>query len=105
MADTLLIVAGDCGFGFDKPAYFNEERIGYKRWRTVQDYSVISACNHNILCIGGAISIDWERRMKQQVVPRELDVIHRWHPFQDAGHYGILRNLYSEMDALLMEVV
>ena len=21
MTDTLLIVAGDCGFGFDKPAY------------------------------------------------------------------------------------
>ena len=97
MTDTLLIVAGDCGFGFDKPAYyeqvynkdagllrkannwivfvrgnhdnpayFNEERIAHKRWRTVPDYSVISACGHNILCIGGAISIDRERRMKQQ---------------------------------------
>ena len=74
MTDTLLIVAGDCGFGFDKPAYyeqvynkdagllrkannwivfvrgnhdnpayFNEERIAYKRWRTVPDYSVIPA--------------------------------------------------------------
>ncbi len=98
MTDTLLIVAGDCGFGFDKPAYyeqvynkdavrlrkannwiafvrgnhdnpayFNEERIACKRWRTVPDYSVISACGHNILCIGGAISIDREYRLKKQV--------------------------------------
>ena len=22
--DTLLIVAGDCGFGFDKPAYYEQ---------------------------------------------------------------------------------
>lgn len=97
MKDTLLIVAGDCGFGFDKPvyyeqvynkdaerlkksnnwivfvrgnhdnpAYFNEERITYKRWETIPDYSVISACGHNILCIGGAISIDRELRKKEQ---------------------------------------
>ena len=69
--DTLLIVAGDCGFGFEKPgyyeqiynrnagrlrkannyvafvrgnhdnpAYFAEEKIHYKRWRSVPDYSV-----------------------------------------------------------------
>ena len=24
MADALLIVAGDCGFGFDKPAYYEQ---------------------------------------------------------------------------------
>lgn len=89
MTDTLLIVAGDCGFGFEKPAhyeqlfsrnsarltkannrvlmvrgnhdnpaYFNMERIGHERFRTIPDYSVIQACGHNILCVGGAISID-----------------------------------------------
>ena len=97
MTDTLLIVAGDCGFGFEKPAYyeqvynkdagrlrkannwiafvrgnhdnpayFNEERIAYRRWRTVPDYSVISACGHGILCIGGAVSVDREQRRKEQ---------------------------------------
>lgn len=96
LTDTLLVVAGDCGFGFempayytqvynreagrlkkannyvafvrgnhDNPAYFNEERISYKRWRTIPDYAVISACGHNILCIGGAISIDREYRKRQ----------------------------------------
>ena len=89
MADTLLIVAGDCGFGFEKPgyyenifrqnsarlakcnnwiamvrsnhddpAYFNEERISHQRFRTIPDYSVVQACEHNILCVGGAVSID-----------------------------------------------
>jgi len=98
MTDTLLIVAGDCGFGFEKPAhyeqvynkdagrlkksnnwivfirgnhdnpaYFNEERIAYKRWKTIPDYSLISACGHNILCVGGAISVDRDYRKKEQV--------------------------------------
>ena len=89
LKDTLLIVAGDCGFGFEKPgyyetvynqvagrlrkannwvvfirgnhddpSYFAEEKISYKRWRCIPDYSIIQACDHNILCIGGAISID-----------------------------------------------
>ncbi len=94
--DTLLIVAGDCGFGFDKPAYyttiynqiagrlqkannwvvfvrgnhddpsyFEEQKVHYARWRTVPDYSVVQAAGHNILCIGGAISVDRMQRMKQ----------------------------------------
>lgn len=89
LKDTLLIVAGDCGFGFDKPSYyvtvykqisrllrkannwvvfvrgnhddpsyFAEHKINYARWRTVPDYSVITANGHNILCVGGAVSID-----------------------------------------------
>lgn len=95
LTDTLLIIAGDCGFGFDKPgyyenvfkrnssrlskannriemvrgnhddpAYFNEERIKHERFRTIPDYSIIQACGHNILCIGGAVSIDRDYRKK-----------------------------------------
>ena len=79
MTDTLLIVAGDCGFGFEKPgyydiiynrnserlskannwilmirgnhddpSYFNEKKISHDRLRTIPDYSVIQACDHNI---------------------------------------------------------
>jgi len=89
MTDTLIIVAGDCGFGFDRPgyyeniykkcnnmlskannwllfirgnhdnpAYFNLQPIKYRRWMTLPDYSVVKACGHTILCIGGATSID-----------------------------------------------
>ena len=89
LTDTLLIVAGDCGFGFEKkeyyeqmvrrntkrmnqannwivfvrgnhdnPAYFEGTTFSYKRFITVPDYTILQACNHSILCVGGAISID-----------------------------------------------
>ena len=107
--DTLLIVAGDCGFGFEKPgyyelvykdvaarlgkannwivfvrgnhddpAYFSEERIDHTRWRTVPDYSVISAAGNNLLCIGGATSIDRYKRMKLNVRYHIKDVSYYW---------------------------
>lgn len=87
--DTLLIVAGDCGFGYNKlayyeqmvqknskrmaqannwivfvrgnhdnPAYFDGKVFMKKRFMAVPDYTVIQACGHRILCVGGAISID-----------------------------------------------
>ena len=94
MTDTLIIVAGDCGFGFqkpgyykdlymqlsgrlskannwlvfirgnhDNPAYFDGHQVYYKRWKAVPDYSILKACGHTILCVGGAISVDrgWRR--------------------------------------------
>ena len=104
MTDTLIIVAGDCGFGFerpdyyeaiykrcsnklssrncwlafvrgnhDNPAYFNTRPIKHRRWMTLPDYTVIKACGHTILCVGGATSIDRMRRMeaKQYRLHRE----------------------------------
>lgn len=96
--DTLLVVAGDCGFGFhkegfydalfrkverrlsscnnyvvfvrgnhDDPSYFQKERVSHERWRCVPDYSVLKVCGHNILCIGGAISIDRAYRKIEDV--------------------------------------
>lgn len=95
MTDTLLIVVGDCGFGFEKPgyyeqvfnrnssrlekannwvamirgnhddpSYFNDEKIKHRRFRTIPDYNVIQACERNILCVGGAVSIDRVYRME-----------------------------------------
>ena len=89
MTDTLIVVAGDCGFGFerpdyyestykrnserlsksncwvvmmrgnhDNPAYFNTYRLKHSRFMTIPDYTVLTACGHNILCVGGAISVD-----------------------------------------------
>lgn len=97
MKDTLIIVAGDCGFGFDKPgyyenlfnrcrerlakannwlafvrgnhdnpAYFRLGLIKHKRWMTIPDYSILNACGHAILCVGGAISIDRTYRMNSK---------------------------------------
>ena len=94
LRDTLLIVAGDCGFGFenpgyyedmakrnskrmseannwivfvrgnhDNPAYFDGRTFKHRRLMAVPDYSVIQACGHTILCVGGGISIDRRYRM------------------------------------------
>ena len=94
MENTLLIVAGDCGFGFenrgyyenivkknakrmneannwilfvrgnhDNPAYFDGCTFKYKRFIAIPDYSIVKACGHTLLCIGGAISIDRSYRI------------------------------------------
>lgn len=96
MTNTLLLVAGDCGFGFhkqgyysdmlrknggrlskannwivfirgnhDNPAYFDGKNFAYKRMIAVPDYTVIQACNHTILCVGGGISIDRMYRIQK----------------------------------------
>lgn len=93
MRDTLVVVAGDCGFGFenkgyydnivnrnakrmnecnnwivfirgnhDNPAYFDGRAFMYKRFMAVPDYSILKACGHTMLCVGGAISIDRKYR-------------------------------------------
>ena len=102
MRDTLLIVAGDCGFGFynrsyyedmakrnskrlseannwivfvrgnhDNPAYFDGHIFNHRRLMAIPDYTIIQACRHTILCVGGGISIDrryridkWEAEQK-----------------------------------------
>ena len=108
MTDTLIIVAGDCGFGFEKPgsyeniykrcrdklskannwmvfirgnhdnpAYFNSQPIKHQRWMTLPDYSVVKACGHTILCVGGATSIDRLLRMtsKHYHLPNPDDLL------------------------------
>lgn len=95
MHDTLVIVAGDCGFGFEKPgyyeniykrckkrleeynnlivfvrgnhdnpAYFDGRQVSHWRWLAVPDYTVIRACGHTILCVGGAVTMErtWRER-------------------------------------------
>lgn len=95
MTDTLLIVAGDCGFGFEKkeyyeqmlrrntkrlnqannrivfvrgnhdnPAYFDGTTFKHKRMMCVPDYTILQACDHTMLCVGGGISIDRKARME-----------------------------------------
>ena len=101
MHDTLVIVAGDCGFGFEKPgaydqvfrriekrlaqnncwiamvrgnhddpAYFELQKDGrtlihHVRWQTVPDYAIIQACGRTVLCVGGAVSVDRQIRLRE----------------------------------------
>lgn len=91
--NSVIIVAGDCGIGFEKeshytqlynklaktleatnnllllvrgnhddPAYFDGKKIDFERIKCIPDYSVVLAANRNVLCIGGAVSIDRKHR-------------------------------------------
>lgn len=42
----------------DNPVYFDGAMLNFKRFVAVPDYSILQVCNHTILCVGGAISID-----------------------------------------------
>ena len=50
----LLLMRGN----HDDPAYFQDEKIDFPLMKTIPDYSVIWFGGHNILCVGGATSID-----------------------------------------------
>lgn len=112
MRDTLVIVAGDCGFGFEKPSAYDlvfrriEKRltesncwiamvrgnhddptyfelnesghtpIEHKRWRTIPDYTVVQACGRAVLCVGGAISVDRQIRLREMA--RHSGKVYYW---------------------------
>lgn len=119
MTDTLLVVAGDCGFGFEKkeyyehmlrrnakrlneannwivfvrgnhdnPAYFDGTTFKHKRMMCVPDYTVLQACDHTILCVGGAISID------RKVRTEAWDKKKAKHGFDTNSTDGIPRSYY-----------
>ena len=93
MKDTILIVAGDCGFekkesyenmvkqnvkrmneannwivfirgNHDNPAYFDGYTFKYKRFIAIPDYTILQARSHTVLCVGGGISIDRQYRLQ-----------------------------------------
>lgn len=137
MRDTLLIVAGDCGFGFenpgyyedmvkrnakrlseannwivfvrgnhDNPAYFDGNTFKHRRMMAVPDYSVIQACGHTILCVGGAISIDRRYRLDKWEADRKR-TSHAHHPSTEnrlAKHYYWADEAPVYDDARLREI-
>lgn len=102
--NAIVIVAGDCGFGFNKlayyddlykrkmhrklekqnvlllmvrgnhddPLFFDKELIDYPYLKTLPDYTVVHTRSHNILCVGGAVSIDRQLRLSQMDFDRIL---------------------------------
>lgn len=94
IVNSIILVAGDCGIGFEKsgyykqlypklsktliknkcllllmrgnhddPKYFQQQLIDFPHMRAIPDYTVIQFKNHNILCVGGAISVDRRERL------------------------------------------
>ena len=50
----------------DNPEYFSKEIINFSNIKTIPDYSVISANDLNILCVGGGISVNRQWKIKQE---------------------------------------
>lgn len=52
----------------DYKAYFDNDPFGFKNIHLVADYTVLNLMNKNILCIGGAVSVDrkWRITRKQK---------------------------------------
>ena len=63
MKQTAWIKTGSVRGNHDNPAYFNDYPIKHRRWMTIPDYSIVKACGHHILCVGGAISVDRSYRI------------------------------------------
>ncbi len=94
--DAVIIVAGDCGIGFEKaghyehlyrkiskaldsancmlllvrgnhddPSFFENELIDFPRMKSLPDYSLVQTASKNILCVGGAISLDRFDRLRE----------------------------------------
>ena len=102
--NAIVIAAGDCGFGFNKlayydnlykqklhrklekqnvlllmvrgnhdaPLFFDKELIDYPYMKTLLDYTIVHTTGHNILCVGGAVSIDRQFRLSQMDYNRIL---------------------------------
>lgn len=126
LTDTLLVVAGDCGFGFelqgyyenmvkrndkrmsrannwivfirgnhDNPTYFDGMTFKHRRFIAVTDYTILKACSHTILCIGGAISIDRQWRKEQWLKMQSENIYTHNNLFrQELG-----RNIYWQAEA------
>lgn len=138
MRDTLVIVAGDCGFGFEKPgaydrvfrrierrlaqnncwiamvrgnhddpAYFEaqadgETPIHHARWRTLPDYTMVQACGRTVLCVGGAVSVDRQVRLRE--MKRYPDKVFYWPneaPRYDAEALDAIRAAGLKVDIIV----
>ena len=50
----------------DNPAFFYEDKLGFSNIKCIKDYTVVEMKNYNILCIGGAISMDRQWKISQE---------------------------------------
>lgn len=66
--NTVLFLRGN----HDDPAYFDGITFAKKRAICIPDYSIIKTADHNILCIGGAISVDRTWRQEQMKYKPQL---------------------------------
>ena len=53
----------------DNPAFFDGEQVNFSNLKAVPDYSVLNALEKNILCVGGAVSVDriWRKKQEERI--------------------------------------
>ena len=66
LSNFLVELNGKVYFTGNCPSYFEKRLINRKCFKTIPDYSVIQTPNHNILCVGGAVSVDRTYRFALQ---------------------------------------
>lgn len=101
--NAIVVVAGDCGLGFDEwkaydlkfnilhdeleqlntlillvrgnhddPRWFREKLIDYTYVRALPDYTVVGTNGHQVLCVGGAVSLDRQFRISSMKYYEDL---------------------------------
>lgn len=80
----------------DDPSYFNDKQFNLSNIKCVSDYSVIKTFNDNILCVGGAISLDRVWRIQQeQYIKRFNDNLNKTYWENEKAIYN--ENLLNEI--------
>lgn len=54
----------------DNPAWYKEDKLGFEHIHPVKDYTILSFAKMNVLCIGGAVSID--RKLRQEAFKEDI---------------------------------
>ncbi len=138
ITNAVVIAAGDCGFGFEKPEhykqeygklsaklraanlmlimvrgnhddpeYFEKRLIDFPRMKAIPDYSVVIAGGRNILCVGGAISLDRSMRLQEMQMAQEQGKAEEpcyWRneaPFYSENELARLRESGIKIDAVV----
>jgi predicted phosphodiesterase len=58
----------------DRPDYFDNDPFGFSNIKLVKDYTVLNLSGKNILCIGGAISIDRSVRYTKAQIEGDFEI-------------------------------
>lgn len=62
----------------DNPSWYDNKTLMLKHFKAIKDYSVLSTSDHNILCVGGGISIDrYDRKLENKLA---LFRYQKYHP-------------------------
>lgn len=85
-----LFVAGN----HDDRSYFTKNKINRKCFKTIEDYTVVKTPTHNILCIGGAISID--RTYRKNLFEQNAQRYAKYHTCSLTEAYKLCQKVYWE---------